>query len=268
MTESIKTVLNALFQATDRNKLFSALSKLIDEILLSEKTKWPEKFSEITISIASYLDQKLQKEKDSGASFFVSDPAFATLAYIVESLEYRAAEDPEWALSKLVHYKQQIENNDDSQISSAMTQISQILRCVEERHRMFSTSNKLWVVAIPYVDIDCIAECVDDDDVFIMYLRAGEADATVTSMAIECCALATVLDDDLPPEALTLLENTCEPTIRQSREEDQYGSFLDAIAAGLVHGSPYESCSTVPDQQAAQWMAFADRMISQRNSSK
>lgn len=265
MTISLSMALDALLHAESPSRQSAALDSILTELHNYNREDWSKKTLEIITVLSNYCTHHVALAKQEGAPFLVLPPEVANLSYISQELSFAASEPN--SIEGCIERTRGLLGQCNPALAAASTQTSsEVLRYMETQYKLFSSSDTYCVMACPFVDIQCIAECAAPD-YNIMYLNATSGTDLLEIMSFEF-ASATLASDDPPQEAVQLLMRTSCPKYSTMTHEDQYARLMDGLDAGLAYESPYEHLFDLPKAWAKEWHDYIVDMLDKQSLGK
>lgn len=226
-------------------KNYAALSRLLKDLICSvlalNSELWGDVLDEVADRLADALSQRHILEEESDQTLFeLVDGIDATRLYIANEIGRTPGIDPRWSLSRISRLAAACKKADEAPIDN-LDHISAILAHCFNTFPCLSAEGTTITIAIPDIDIDCVAECspYNDNEGFAMFINRNAADS-FDSFTYEAIALVLADEYDVPSAAINLLEQTTAPSIKEMPVDDQYTEYLIALKLGLSCDGPYQ----------------------------
>lgn len=193
MTIALASAMDSLLHAPSPARMSAALGRILTELRSYDLEDWPKIALKIIGVLSNYCSYHVVKAKQEGDPFSVLSPDVATLSYISQELNC-AAEEPAIIEGRLEHIRGLLDQSIPMLAAVSTQTVSKVLRFLEAQYGIFSSGSIYCVMAIPFVDLRCIAECTKSD-FNIMYLNATQDKALLENMAFEFSS-ATLASDN------------------------------------------------------------------------
>jgi len=172
--------------------------------------------------------------------YYIATGMEANLMYIACELNEGIDDDLRWSLAKLAYLAKKLEESDDILPVSDLDHISRILDYCYHTFQCMADKSKIIVIAIPDIDIDCVAAHTYNGSLPITIVNAKHFIAhLLDTFSFEAAAMQIAEGKDIPKRAIKLMQETIAPEIYNLSEEKQYEYYLKSLKTGLAHDAPH-----------------------------
>ena len=215
------------------------LNTIVHEVIEDQRL---DKLHDITKVICDAAFVKLNEfcSQNDHSPYYIATGMEANLMFIASEVNESIDDDSRWTLAKLAYLAKKLEEADDIPPLSDLDHISSILGYCFHTFRCMDDKAEVIVIAIPDIDIDCVAAHTHNNTLPITIVNAKHFIAQLLdTFSYEAAALLIAGGKDIPKEAIKLMQQTTVPEINNLPKEKHYEYYLKSIKIGLAHDAPH-----------------------------
>lgn len=172
--------------------------------------------------------------------YYIATGMEANLMYIACEVNEGNDDDLRWSLAKLAYLAKKLEESDDILPVSDLEHVSRILDYCYHTFQCMTDKSKIIVIAIPDIDIDCVAAHTYSGSLPITIVNAKHFIAQLLdTFAYEAVAMIIAEGKDIPKDAINLMHETTAHDIYNLSKEKQYEYYLHSLKIGLAYNAPH-----------------------------